>query len=246
MMLRNLERQRSFSIVGNSERKERTMQTFTTTAPITAVVDIPAGHIRITATDRTDTTVQISPADPARSRDTKAAEQTTVEFTDSTLQIRTPNQNQAFGPSGSIDVTVHLPAGSHLRTTTAAAELRTTGPLGQVAFEGAHGPIALDQATDLRVSTNSGDITVAHLTGPAHISTQQGDIHITQAAPATLDLRTMDGSVTVDVAPGLFAVLDAQTQLGRIHNALANTQGTDAPVRIHAETMRGDITARGL
>jgi DUF4097 and DUF4098 domain-containing protein YvlB len=245
-MLRNLERQRSFSIVGNSERKERTMQTFTTTAPITAVVDIPAGHIRITATDRTDTTVHISPADPARGRDTRAAEQTTVEFTDNTLRIRTPNQNQAFGPSGSIDVTLHLPAGSHLRTTTAAAHLHTTGPLGQIAFEGAHGPLHLDQATDLQVSTHSGDVTVAHLAGPAHISTQQGDITLTQTAPATLDLRTMDGGVTVDVAPGLSAALDAHTRLGRIHNALTNTRGADAPVRIHAETMRGDITARGL
>jgi hypothetical protein len=224
-MLHGRERQRSFSIVGNSEREERTMQAFTTTAPITAVVDIPAGHIRITATDRTDTTVQISPADPARGRDTKAAEQTTVEFTDNALRIRTPHQNQAFGPSGSIDVTVHLPAGSHLRTTTAAAQLHTTGPLGQ---------------------THSGDVTVGRLTGPAHISTQQGDITLTQTAPATLDLRTMDGGVTVDVAPGLSAALDARTQLGRIHNALTNTRGADAPVRIHAETMRGDITARGL
>ncbi|MEW2398600.1 hypothetical protein AB0959_21810, partial [Streptomyces sp. NPDC046862] len=58
------------------------MQKFDTPAPISAVLDIPAGRIQFIAADRTDTTVEVLPADPAKSRDVKAAEQTTVEHGD--------------------------------------------------------------------------------------------------------------------------------------------------------------------
>jgi hypothetical protein len=50
------------------------MQKYDTPAPVTAVVDIPAGQIRLIATDRADTTVEVRPADPASRRDVKAAE----------------------------------------------------------------------------------------------------------------------------------------------------------------------------
>ncbi|MFF8810369.1 hypothetical protein ACF08Q_35485, partial [Streptomyces omiyaensis] len=58
------------------------MQTFATAAPVTAVVTAPAGHLRFIAADRADTTVDIRPAVPGRSRDVKAAKETTVSFTD--------------------------------------------------------------------------------------------------------------------------------------------------------------------
>lgn len=41
------------------------MQTFATPAPITAILDIPAGRIRFTAADRADTTAETGPADPS-------------------------------------------------------------------------------------------------------------------------------------------------------------------------------------
>jgi hypothetical protein len=63
------------------------MQTFTTPAPVTAIVDIPAGRIQFTAADRADTTVEIRPADPSKGRDAKLAEQTTAGYSDDTLQI---------------------------------------------------------------------------------------------------------------------------------------------------------------
>jgi hypothetical protein len=49
------------------------MQEFTTPAPITAILDIPAGRIQFTAADRAGTTVEIRPADPSKGRDVKLA-----------------------------------------------------------------------------------------------------------------------------------------------------------------------------
>ena len=69
------------------------MQKFATTAPITAVLDIPAGRIQLIAADRTDTTVQVLPANATKNRDVKAAEQTTVQYTDGVLRIEVPTKN---------------------------------------------------------------------------------------------------------------------------------------------------------
>ena len=54
------------------------MQKFDTPAPISTVLDIPAGRIQVIAADRADSTVQVLPADTANGRDVKVAEQTKV------------------------------------------------------------------------------------------------------------------------------------------------------------------------
>ena len=222
------------------------MSNFPTTAPITAVLDIPAGHIRLIATDRTDTAVEVLPADASNSRDVKAAEQTTVEYGDGVLRIETaPAKNRILGTSGSVEVTVHLPAGSRIEAKAASAELRGVGRLGDVAFEGAQGSVKLDETASARLALQAGDISVGRLGGPAEISTLKGDLHITEAVDGTVTLRTESGDITVGAARGVSASLDAGTTYGRLHNALKNTDGA-AALNIHATTAHGDITARSL
>ncbi|MFD6751334.1 hypothetical protein ACFWDC_40390, partial [Streptomyces anthocyanicus] len=58
------------------------MQKFDTPAPVSAVIDIPAGRIQVIAADRADATVEVLPANAAKSRDVKAAEQVTVVYGD--------------------------------------------------------------------------------------------------------------------------------------------------------------------
>lgn len=221
------------------------MQKFDTPAAISAVLDIPAGRIQVIAADRADTTVEVLPANASKGRDVKAAEQTEVEFGDGVLRIKAPaEKNQILGASGSIEVTVQLPAGSSIEAKAAAAEFRGVGRLGDVACEGAHGTVKIDEAASVRVTAYAGDVTVGRLTGPAKISTQKGDIHIAEATSGTVVLRTQMGDVTVSSAHGVSASLDAGTGYGRIHNALKNTEGAAAGLNIRATTDHGDITAR--
>ncbi|MEU3891909.1 DUF4097 family beta strand repeat-containing protein [Streptomyces sp. NPDC029041] len=223
------------------------MQTFKTPAPMTVVLDIPAGRIRFTAGDRTGTTVEVKPADPARSRDVKAAEQTTVECRDGVLRIGTPAAtNPLLGASGSLDVSVELPAGSHVEAKAASAEVRGVGRLGDVTFEGAHGTVELDETASARLTLQAGDITVGRLNGSAEISTQKGDLNVTEAVHGTLTLRTEHGHITVGAARGTSATLDAGTSSGRIRNSLTNADGSETGLTIHATTSYGDITARSL
>ncbi|MFE7571596.1 DUF4097 family beta strand repeat-containing protein [Streptomyces sp. NPDC057539] len=223
------------------------MRKFDTPTPIAAVLDITAGRVQLIAADRTDTTVEVLPANASKGRDVKAAEQTEVEYTDGVLRIGTPAaaNHQILGPSGSIEVTVKLPVGSRVEAKAAGAEFRAVGRLGDVSFDGAHGVTKVDEATSVRLTALAGDVSVGRLSGPAEISTQKGDIHIAEAVRGAVVLRTESGDVSVGAAPGVSASLDAGTGYGRIHNSLKNTEGT-ADLTIHATTAHGDITARGL
>jgi DUF4097 and DUF4098 domain-containing protein YvlB len=221
------------------------MQTFDTPAPIAAILDIPAGRVHFIAADRTDTAVEVRPADASKGRDVKVAERTTVEYADGVLRIEASAKNQVLGSSGSIEVTVRLPAGSRVEAKAASAELRGVGRLGDVTFEGSHGGIELDEAASVHLTTHAGDVSVGRLNGSGEISTGKGDIRIAEAVSGTVVLRTQAGDVSVDAATGVSASLDAGTSHGRIHNALKNTGGA-AGLTIQATTAYGDIAARSL
>src|SRR5262245_36158988 len=111
------------------------MQKFDTPAPIAAVLDIPAGRVRFIAGDHSDTTVDVRPAS-AKRRDVKVAEETLVDYRDGVLRIDAPAaRTQLLGPSGSVEVTVQLPAGSRIEGKAAFAEFRGVGRFGDVALE---------------------------------------------------------------------------------------------------------------
>ena len=220
------------------------MQNYDTPAPIAAVLDVPAGRVQFIAADRADTAVEVRPADAAKGRDVKAAEQTKVEYADGVLRIAVPAKNQYFGNSGSIEVTVQLPAGSRVEGKAAATELRVVGRLGDVTFEGAYDQIKIDEAASVHLTAVAGNVEVGRLTGPAEISTGKGDIRITEATRGTVVLRTQSGDISIGAAPGMSASLDAGTSYGRVSNALKNDGTTQ--LDIHATTTHGDITAHSL
>ncbi|MER5202117.1 DUF4097 family beta strand repeat-containing protein [Streptomyces sp. NPDC002825] len=212
---------------------------------MSAVLTVPAGRIRLIAADRTDTTVEVLPADPSKSRDVKTAEQTEVTYADGVLRIEVPKpENRILGHAGSIEVTVLLPAGSTIKAQAAATQLRAVGRLGDVTFEGAYQQIKIDEAATLRLTAVDGDVEVGRLTGSAEISTARGDIRIAEALGGSVLLDTQMGDITVGAAAGVSASLDAGTAYGRVGNSLKN-DGTRG-LSIRATTGYGDIAARSL
>ncbi|MGW5402559.1 DUF4097 family beta strand repeat-containing protein [Streptomyces sp. NPDC003952] len=222
------------------------MQKFDAPAPIATVLDIPAGRVRFIAADRADTAIEVRPADASKGRDVKAAEQTKVAYTDGVLRIEASAGNQYLGASGAVEVTVQLPAGSRIEAKMASAEFRGVGRLGDVTFEGAQATVKIDEAASAHLTLAAGDITIGRLSGPARLTTQKGDLRITEALRGTVELRTEYGQIEVGVARGVRATLDAGTGHGRIHNALDNSDGAAVGLSIHATTAYGDIAARSL
>ncbi len=221
------------------------MQKFDTTAPISVVLDVPAGRIQLIAADRADATVEVLPANPSKSSDTKAAEQTTVAYAGGVLRITAPaSDSKSLGSSGSLEVTVQLPADSRIEAKAASAELRVVGRLGDIAFEGAYRQIKIDEAASVRLTAVDGDVEVGRLNGPAEISTARGDIRIAEAVRGTVVLSTESGNISVGAAAGVSAALDAGTGYGRVSNALRNDGTIELDIR--ATTTHGDIAARSL
>jgi DUF4097 and DUF4098 domain-containing protein YvlB len=220
------------------------MQKFDTLAPISAVLVIPAGRIQVIAADRADTVVEVRPVNASKSRDVKAAEQTTTEYVDGVLRVEVPVKSQYLGPSGAVEVTVQLPAGSRIEAKAAGTEFRAVGRLGDIVFDGAYHQIKIDEAAGVRLSAVDGDVEVGRLGGPAEISTARGDIRIAEAVHGKVVLSTQSGDISVAAAAGVSASLDAGTSYGRVSNDLKN-DGT-AELAIHATTSQGDITARSL
>lgn len=224
------------------------MHTFAAPAPIALVLDVPAGRLQLIAGDRDDVTVEVRPADAARGRDVQAAERIDVSCADGVLDVTAAPLTgaRALRDPGAVEVTVRLPAGSRVDARAALAELRGVGRLGDLAFEGAQATVKIDEAGSARLSLKAGDITVGRLRGAADISTQKGDIDVTEAVGGRVTLRTGHGAVTVGAARDVSASLDAGTAYGRVHNSLRNTEGSGAALQIHATTGYGDITARSL
>ncbi|MFK0225688.1 DUF4097 family beta strand repeat-containing protein [Streptomyces sp. NPDC090303] len=222
------------------------MQKFDTAAAIVTVLAVPAGRIRLLASDRADTTVEVRPADPSRSRDVKTAERTEVAYADGVLRIEVPKPKNDLlgGDTGSVEVTVQLPAGSRVEARAAATELTTAGRLGDVTFEGAYRRITVEEAASLRLTAADGDIEVGRLTGSADLTTARGDIRVAQAVGGTVNLTTQKGDIEIAAAAGVSAVLDAGTAYGRVTNTLKN-DGTPA-LTVRATTSYGDIAARSL
>jgi putative adhesin len=219
------------------------MPKFETPTPIAAVLDLTAGRLQLIAGDRTDTVVEVRPADATKKRDVRAAEQSTVVYADGVLRIHTPAEgNQLLGPSGSLEITVQLPTGSRVEAKAGAYELRGVGRLGDLTFDGAYRDIKIDEAASVHLTAVDGNIEVGRLTGPAQISTARGDIQIHEAVRGAVVLQTSSGNISITAAAGVSAALEAGTALGRVTNTLQN-DGTTA-LDIRATTARGDITAR--
>ena len=67
------------------------MTTFDTSEPISVDVEFGVGDLRIEAGDRTETTIEVRPSDPALKADVTAAEQSRVEFANGHLQVKGPS-----------------------------------------------------------------------------------------------------------------------------------------------------------
>jgi DUF4097 and DUF4098 domain-containing protein YvlB len=157
------------------------MPTFDTPEPIAVDLDITMGDIQITATDRTDTVVEVRPSRATESGDVEAAEQTRVEFARGCLTIKAPRSWKRYTPfsdGGSVDVSIELPAGSSLLAEATIGALRASGRLGDTSFKSGMGDIAVDDTGLLELRTGAGAVSVGHVDGGANLRTGSGSLRV--------------------------------------------------------------------
>jgi DUF4097 and DUF4098 domain-containing protein YvlB len=180
------------------------MPTFSTPEPIPATIEVVAGDVRVFASDRADTVVEVRPTTSSHEPDIKAAGQTRVEYTASGLVIRGPKQRSiGLRKIGSVDVTVELPTGSQIDAETGVGTLRFSGQLGKCRAKIGAGDIDLDEAGPVDLQAGAGPITVNHVSGQAEITTGTGRLRVSQVdGPAVIKNSNGDtwiGSVAGDL-----------------------------------------------
>ncbi|MEV4894585.1 DUF4097 family beta strand repeat-containing protein [Nonomuraea sp. NPDC055795] len=209
------------------------MPRFDTNEPISASIEIGTGHIRIIASERTDTVVDVRPADSGNESDVSAAEQTRVEYSGGRLTVKTSKDSGRRSWwwlwGGSVEVTVELPSGSGVEVQ-ADAEVRCRGRLGDCRFTTSMGDVDVDEAGRVQIHTGDGDVLVTRAGGPAEITTANGDIRVREIDGAAL-VKTSNGNITLGQVSG-----DV-----RMNTAYGDIQVERALSGVTAKTAAGDV-----
>ncbi len=208
------------------------MYTYETPEPILVAVNVGlvAGNVRVTASDRADTTVEVVPNNPDSRNDVKVAEQTKVEYTAGRLTIRAPKLTGLFTRSGAIDVTIAVPTGSQVEGETAMGEVRCEGQLSDCRFKTGYGEMTVEHADTVSLKSGMGDITVDHVEQGADITTGSGAVR----------LRRVGGPASVKNSNGTSWIGEAAGDLN-VNGANGSISVDRADANVSARTANGGI-----
>ena len=185
-----------------------------TPGPISVTLELGTGDVRIAASDRTGTVVEVRPSNEADESDVKAAKQVRVDYAGGMLRVTGPKPG-AFDFSRktrSVDVSIELPSDSQVSLDTLAGDVRCAGRPGECRLKTSAGNFWLEQTGPLRLNTGFGLVTADGIAGSAEISTGSGKVQIGEVE-GTAVVRSSNGAISVDRAG---AGVDANTSNGSI------------------------------
>jgi Putative adhesin len=218
------------------------MPTFTTPEPISATIDVVSGDVRVTASERADTVVEVQPTDASNREDVRAAEQTRVDFTNDHLIVKTPKLRSWLPRSdgGSVAITIELPAGSRVQGSGQLADFRADGPLGEVRIKTGLGAVQLDEVGTLMLTSGTGDVSVDRVTGDADVKTGSGDVRVRELASSAV-IKNSNGDTWVGTANRDLRVNAANGDIAiDLANADVNAKSANGDVRL-GEAVRGAV-----
>src|SRR3984893_14452457 len=242
------------------------MPKFDTPEPITARIEIAAGRVRLNATDRDDTLVEVRPCNESRAADVRAAERTRIDFAHGTLTVSAGRWGPFGARTGAVEIAVELPSRSRLDVSVASAQVRADGeyahcrmasPSGDLAAGTTNGSVSVSTASgdasigalngDLTFQAASGRLTVERLHGTLKTRTASGSVAVATAVDGEISAHTASGEVEVGVAAGTAARLDIVTASGGVTSELQPSAGPArraATLLLHVRTASGDVTVR--
>lgn len=218
------------------------MPVFDTPTSINVTVDLAVGNLRIAASDRVDTVVEVRPSDEADESDVEAARQVRVDFASGTLRIAAPKRVFDFSRrTRSVDVVIELPADSRVTATTQAGDIQGSGRLGDCRFKTAAGDVRLERTGPLRVSSAAGHVTVGTVAGDADVSTGSGKLRVGEIS-GTAAVKNSNGETVIGAVTGDARVRNANGDID-IERAGASVDAKTAngAVRV-GEVVRGQVT----
>lgn len=216
------------------------MPTYQTPEPISVTLELGVGDVRIAASDRADTVVEIRPTDEADESDVQAAAQIRVDYTDGRLQITGPKRVFDFSrKTRSVDVSVELPSGSQLSAHLQMGDVRCAGRLGECQVR-TTGNVRLHRTGPLRLHTGFGQVTADGISGDAEISTGSGRIEIGEVDGAAV-VKNSNGDTTIDAVTGDLRVRSANGGIDvQRAGAGVDAKTSNGSIRL-GEVVRGSV-----
>ncbi|WP_416957411.1 DUF4097 family beta strand repeat-containing protein [Streptomyces sp. Agncl-13] len=214
------------------------MPTFPTPDGVLVTVNLPVGDLLIIASDRSDTeVVPHGLDDPSSLR---------VRYEDRRLVVDGPPARNSWtswlGFGESIQVRIDVPEGATVNGVVLEGGLRGVGRLGECTFRTDCGEIALDRTGPLKLTTDSGDISVKEITGHAEVTSDSGVVQIRRidgSAGITSEYgETEIGEVTGDLR---LHGRDADLLIGRTHGVV-DAYSDSGDIRV-AEVVGGSVSA---
>ena len=243
------------------------MPTFATPAPIAATVEVAGARVRVTASDRTDTVVLVEPINEASHSDVKVAGKTEVDLAGDQLSVKTTTPGNK---SGSVAITIGLPAGSSLAAYLAHSSVQVDGPVGQCELQLVSGQVQLDRIDALQASIASGEVAIGHIAGRANVdggafTMRIGEVKDTvgfsssggqawlghafadldlSSGSGNFDIDRADASITATTASGAIRVGRMTNGQAKLINGSGNIEvgiGVDTAASIDATSERGAV-----
>jgi DUF4097 and DUF4098 domain-containing protein YvlB len=177
------------------------MPKYETPEAISVTLELGVGAVRITATDRTDTIVEVRPSDDADESDVKAAQQVRVDYANGVLEVTGPKARVFTRKIGSVDVAIDLPSGSAVSAEMQVGDFRCAGRLGECGFKTSVGKVRLERTGPLRLHTSAGQVTADAIAGNAEISTGSGRVQIGEVEGSAV-VKNSNGDITIDTVTG--------------------------------------------
>lgn len=179
------------------------MPNYETPEPISVTLELGVGDVRIAASDRADTVVEVRPSDAADESDVKAAQQVRVDYSGGMLRVTGPKAHvfDFSRKTRSVDVSIELPSGSHVSAEMQVGNLRGAGRLGECRLKTSVGNVWLERAGPLRLETSVGHVTADAITGNAEVSTGSGKVQIGEVE-GTAVVKNSNGDTEIDAVTG--------------------------------------------
>ncbi|GAB2989514.1 DUF4097 family beta strand repeat-containing protein [Saccharothrix stipae] len=218
------------------------MPKFDTPEPISVTLELGVGNVRITASDRTDTAVEVRPTDEADESDVKAAQQVRVDYSGGVLRVIGPRARpfDFSRKTKSVEVSIELPNGSGVSADTQLGDALCAGRLGECKFKTSVGNFRLERTGTLRVDTSSGEVTVEAVAGDAEVSTGSGKVRL-GAVEGTAVVKNSNGDTMIDAATGEVRVRSANGDISvERAGAGVDAKTSNGSIRL-GEVVRGSV-----
>lgn len=217
-------------------------EAFETPGPIALHVEVGKGSVQLTATDTTETVIELVGRD---------ADEVTVTQDRDGISVVAPRQRAGFfGGDSALKIAVTLPMESELAIKTGSADVTADGTVGAAEIKTGSGDIRLDDLTgpatlltgsggvtvavanaELRVKSGSGDIAVRHAESAVAVSTGSGDVEI----------GTANGPAVVKTGSGDLRVVEANTDVSMMTGSGDLLVGTARRGKLTAKGASGDV-----